>query len=394
MTEKNKLFNFNKKINWTAFLFIPLFLSLFLVYHFFHNASFQLEMFSGRSISVATYEGIDIAKRVSTFYNGIIVFILLALSFSYFIIRLKTLISQADLKLLNAVSAAGVALMFFQLLGAEISTSLHLIISIQLVIALGITLKRTWKFNDSQNTYAPLVAWIITLSFCLSFLQVQLFQLAGIQGNQSLAIFSTVFSSVLLLFYLLQQKTVAFTHEDVQGKIFITAPLAILPLLSVISTELFMILNQHDIHAPGIRIIHFGLLAIIALSMFYRRRKWRKQGIAHSTNLFDTLGRLWFPMICIGIAALATYKPIVSPTIDLFEDANRILPLQQFFDFGKIPFLDTFSSHALSDFGPGALFSLLNGYNPLGGFVYQFIIPVLVTVLIYFLVSKIKHQME
>ena len=392
MMNKSSFIKFNREADWTEFVFIPIFISLYFVYHFFQDAGFPLEMFNGRSISIATYEGIDIAKRVNTFYNGFFVFVLLSFSLAYVIARFRSMIQEIDLKSLNALSAAGICLLFFQLLGGNIQPSLHLIIAIQLFIIAGMAMKSRLKYDDSENTYAALLLWITSLSFCLFFLQVQLFQLAGINGTQSLPIFIFSFSTVLLLFYFLIQRTEPLSANAVQGKIRITAPLAFIPLLSMMSNEIYMILNQHRIYKPDIIIIYGSLLLILLVWMAYRRIIWRKKNYAEHAGLFHTLNRSWFPIIGVGIAALATYKPIVSPGIDWFEDANRILPLQQFHDFGKIPFLDTFSSHAFSDFGPGALFSFLNGYNPLGGFVYQFIIPVLVTLVIYQLVLRITEN--
>lgn len=392
MIDKNKLFRFNRETDWTEIIFIPLFFSLYLVYHFFHDSGFELEMFNGRSISVATYEGIDIAKRVNTFYNGFFVFVILAFAFTYVIARFNSIFSGKDLKLLNSISAAGICLLFFQVLGGNIQPSLHLIIAIQLLFIAGMAMKSKWNFDDGENTYTPLLVWIISLSFSLFFLQVQLFQLAGINGSQSLPIFVFSFSAVLLLFYFLTQRIEPISASSVEGKIRISAPLAFIPLLSVVSNEIYMILNQHQIHQLDIKFIFGSLLMLLVIWMAYRRKKWRKEIQTKPSDLFYSLNRSWFPILCVGIAALATYKPIVIPGIDWFEDANRILPLQQFHDFGKIPFLDTFSSHAFSDFAPGALFSFLNGYNPLGGFVYQFIIPVIVTLVIYYLVFRITEN--
>jgi len=392
MAEQSKLFIFKEDTSFRDVIFIPLFLSLFLVYHFFHDIGFQLEMFEGRSISIATAEGLDISKRVSSFYNGIIVFILLAFAFTYAIFRFRSIISEQDLKMLNAISAAGTALLVFLLFGAEMSPSIHLVMALMLVIFAGIILKLKWKFTNAEKVYTPLLVWVCTLSFSLYFLQVQLFQLAGINGTQSLPVFIVAFSSVLLLFYFIAQRTEAMTSSTVQGNIYVSFPLAFLPTLSIVTNELYMILNQHSVHSIGIKTIFYTLLTALLIWMLIRRIKWRKQNIAEQLDLQMILGRTWFPALALGISALAGYRAIVIPSVDWFEDANRILPLQQWFDFGKIPFLDTFSSHAFSDFGPGVLFSLLNGYNPLGGFVYQFFIPVIVTLVVYYLLLRVTEN--
>lgn len=392
MIEKNKLFDFKVETAIMDFIFIPLFLSLYFVYHFFHDAGFQLEMFTGRPVSVATAEALDIGKRVSAFYNGFIVFVLLTLAIAYLIKRIRPALASEDLNLLNSTSAAGLCLLLFQLVGADIAPSLHLIIAIQLVISLGIGLKQKWEFQHADNVYSILLIWIIALSFSLYFLQVQLFQLAGIKGSQSLPVFIFVFSSALLIYYFLVQRKEPFSEAIISGNFIITSPLAYLPLLSIISSEIYMILNQHEIHSPGIKIIYLSLLLLLIVWMAFKRRKINANTLPFESDPLKELTKKWFPVLSVGIAALATYRPSVPIAVDWFENANRILPLQQYFDFGKIPFLDTFSSHAFSDFGTGVLFSLLNGANPLGGFVYQFLIPVLVTLIIYQFVFRITQN--
>ncbi|MBP6335011.1 MAG: hypothetical protein KA444_06010 [Bacteroidia bacterium] len=379
----------NGKIAVREFLFIPLFFSLYLVYYLFHDAGFQLESFEGRSISIATAEGIDIHKRVSTFYRAILLFILAVPALTYLIQKSTRLLSTADLQLLNASSAAGFCLLFFHLLGADMNPSLHLILAFQFVVFIGIGLKSIWKFDDFEKIYTSLVVWIAALSFSLYFLQLQMLALSGITGTPSMPVFLGVFSASLLFFYFLVQRTKPFSAAWMQRTIQVSSPLAFIPLLSVLSTEVYMILNQHNIHTISIAPIYFTLLALLFIRMFLRNRNWKEDDSLEIINHSYTVGRTWLPILAGCIAALATYSAIVIPKIDGFEDANRVLPLQQFFDFGKFPFLDIFSSHALSDFGPGALFSILNGNNALGGFVYQFIIPVLVTLVIYYFLFRI-----
>lgn len=392
MGQQTKLFHFKEETAIRDIVFIPLFLSLYLVYHFFQDINFQLELFNGRPISTATSEAIDISKRVSSFYRGFIAFTIFCLSFTYLIFRARPFLNFQDLQLLNAVSSAGVVLFFFQILGAELLPSIHLSLAILIVVIFGAVFRSKWNFRNNDTFYLSLIVWIISLSFSLYFLQVQIFNFLGIVRPQSLPVFICVFSSVLLLYYFLLQRTQEFNSNTVKGFIFITAPLAFLPLLSIVATELYMILNQHDIYVPGNRIIYFSLLLLLLVWMAFRNIQWKKNLAKTDTGSFQTLARVWFPAIAAGIAALATYRPIVPVNIDWFEDANRILPLQQWFDFGKIPFLDTFSSHAFSDFGPGILFSLLNGSNALGGFVYQFIVPVLVTIVLYYFVFRITQN--
>ncbi|HRH64871.1 MAG TPA: hypothetical protein PLU53_01100 [Bacteroidia bacterium] len=367
-------------------IFLPIFVALYFTYLFFHNSTFPLEQFHGRSISLATSEGIDIVQRVSSYYRGIAVFFVLAVAFCYSMLRFRKNISLSDLRLFNLISVAGTCLMFFKLMGASVETSLHLVISLLFATFTGIVGKRilNWKEKE-EGEYLIVFGWLFLISVILYFLQWHLLQLFSGFYIHSIPDFTGVVTAGFLIIYFIISNKYTFTSSGVSRMIRISRPLIFIPLFSLLAFEISMILNQRGIFTGPGPLFIAGLLYLSF--RIFRLSKNTSLRVPDSEAL---LGSSWVPWILAGITGLILYKPVVAPEIDWFEDGNRILPLQQWFDFGKIPFLDTFSSHALSDWGWGALYSLLNGADPLGGFVYSFLMAAIITVLVYTLVLRIS----
>ena len=94
------------------------------------------------------------------------------------------------------------------------------------------------------------------------------------------------------------------TSSTVQGNIYVSFPLAFLPTLSIVTNELYMILNQHSVHSIGIKTIFYTLLTALLIWMLIRRIKWRKQNIAEQLDLQMILGRTWFPALALGLSLI------------------------------------------------------------------------------------------
>ncbi len=388
---QENFFFFKTSVAVRDFIFIALFYSAYITFQLFHQSDFSLGHFTGRAVSAATSEGVDIGLRTFTFYKGFLVFSLLFAGITWFIQRLGSFADLSDLRIINVTSAAGACLMYFHLMGADLTDSLFLILAIQLAALSGIILKKIFRSGFDPGLYQTLFVWLVSLTFAFYFLQLSLFHLSGNPETQSLPVFVLIGTVVLLILYLLIHQNNPLTSSRLSGNIIISTPFALIPLLSVLASEIYMVLNQREIHETGLSGIYLLLLALLSIWSLYRNYQWRKERKA-AADLSMLLFRTWFPALCLGISILATYSAFVSPLIDQFEDANRILPLQQFFEFGKIPFLDTFSSHAVSDFGTGFLYSFINGYHPLGGAVYQFIIASILTLTVYYFILNFTQN--
>ena len=377
MIQKFLLKTFPANLNYRNFIFIPVFFSFYLVLKAFNGLSYPLQNFVGRNISVATAEGIDISNRVGLFYKGIIFAFILIILFTRLIIILRQFVNEEELKIANGLSIAGICILYFELLGADMHASLNFIFALLIICLSGFVDHQLTKRENRNFTFAFL--WSTQVAFSLYFFCWQICLFLKIPTSLSTP---KILVLVGIPLYLLFTKKIALTNRWIKA----THPVVFLPLFSFLSVELFLILNQHGISLSPFIIYLTGIAWIV----FRFIRIFYKQSAAmHEAIQIDLLFRKWVPWLLTGIACVALYQPFIQPEIDWFESANSVLPLHQWFQFGKIPFLDTYSSHALSDFGFGMLYSAFNGPDPLGGFVYRFLMTALVVLIVYFFFYKI-----
>ena len=147
-----------------------------------------------------------------------------------------------------------------------------------------------------------------------------------------------------------------------------------------------MILNQHGIYLSPKIIFLTGVIVIVIKCLLIMKSK---KFLQNNEPLITLMFQKWIPWTIAGIGCVAFYQPVVQPEIDWFENANHVLPLHQWSSFGKIPFLESFSSHTFSDFGFALLYSFFNGIHPMGGFVYGFLLGIIFMIIVYFFIYKI-----
>jgi hypothetical protein len=358
-------------IPYSTFIFIPLFISVSLIFLFFSNSNLTLFHFTNRSVSAASAEGLDIALRVKIFYRAIFCFIFLMLLFTALFAKVRELIQKSDLLLINGLSAAAFTLFFFKLTGAEMNSSLYLMCSLMFVAVVGTIARKIMSGTNDQSLF--IFAWCIAISFCVHVLLYHVITTLGYTNSFTLPVTIAVCGSLLYSYYSFGSR---FNERVFRN----SKPLIFIPLFSFLSLEGAMIFNQHEKFISSW--IIFIPLVIIAFVVGLKRKQSPK-------SLQNQFYSNWVSWILAGLSCLAYYKPVIAVDIELFEHANRILPLQQWFDFGKVPLLDTFPSHAVSDFGLGWLYSFFNGADPLGGFAYWFLVIVIFVVISYLFMYRI-----
>jgi hypothetical protein len=369
---------FPPNLSYRNFIFIPLFFSLYIVFRVFEPLSFVLENFKDRPVSVATSEMIDIVKRVTLFYRAIFFLSILLLLFTRTIIIVKEYFFEKELMMMNGISLAGSCLLLFQLTGADMSASIHFIFAMLIILATGFVFHQVKE--SEEKDYATIFLWTILVSISIYFFLWQLTVFAFSKSFLSLPVVLIIFGIPI---YLLYSTRLVLSYRILKA----SQPLLYLPLLSFFSIEGFYIMNQRGHFLSPMTIFIFAFILILSLCLLqYKKYYGHHSPDSHREIIF----RYMLPVVLTGIALMAFYTPVIAHDIDWFEDANHVLPLQQWHSFGKIPFLDSFSSHAFSDFAMGLLYSIMNGFNPMGVFVYQFFITVAALLIVYFFFYKIS----
>lgn len=364
------------KIPYRNFIFIPVFFSFYIVLKSIDASDLLLTHFDERSISVATAEGIDIGARVTIFYKSLLFLGFLLFALTKLATIVQSLIPREELQLMNGLSLAGFCLLFFRILGAEVRPSMHIIFALTGILAIGSVFHQVRKRTETKYTIAFL--WSALMAISLFFLQWYLLRFTSVKFFLSLPL-TLLFSGSIL--YLFSTNIFSLNYNILRT----TYPLIFIPLLVFISMEGVMILNQRGINIQQWTIFLTGFICIISYALYsLKRYKGVHPGVSHEVTLF----RNWIPWMLAGMLCIAFYSPVVKAEMDLFETANNILPLHQWYNFGKVPFVDTFNAHTFSDFGAGWLYSVFNGLDPMGYFVYRFLVQVVVLLLVYFMIYK------
>ena len=176
---------------------------------------------------------------------------------------------------------------------------------------------------------------------------------------------------------------------DQNGILAAALPLGLVPGAHKLFVEAGNILNQHGIFLPFKRSAYLMLFYALAAGLFFliyamyarkarlRRIDWRK---------------LWYPAILVSFALINAMPQLTYGTIttDLFERANISNPINELILFGKIPFIETFSAHMMSDWLFGTLYYWLN-HDLVGSFfgLYDRILLIPNLLCLYYLLSKI-----
>ncbi|HLG35113.1 MAG TPA: hypothetical protein VI757_09555 [Bacteroidia bacterium] len=371
-----------------SFVFAPLFYSALHVFHFVRDSDFALHKITTRFVGRAAVENFSIPARVNTFYFSVLIFFasffVLAIGLKW-LIR-KKIIAPNELLIFNLSSFCGLLFLYFKLTGGEMYSSINFLFAVHAALFVLISLRNFRKGKVSRDdTDIHFFTWSVIIAFCLLFLSAKILALFGVTRDFSFTLFLAVGISLpsILFEYFIAKNSPELRIIKWADALSV---LAWIPLLSVLSDEMYMILNQRNIHGlpPGIIFLIFFFL-IVSRKYFALRKTDR----IVSADLAEILSAKYFPVLAAGIIAFALYNPIVPASQEMFESANGVLPVQQFFEFGKIPFADIFSSHMLSDFFMNFIYVFLNGYSNITFFCYDFIVDVAAAVVIYYSLKKI-----
>jgi hypothetical protein len=384
--------------NYSCFIFIALFYSLWSVYKYASTFNPELQSFPGRMIGAATLEGYDISKRIRVFYGAGALFLLSIVFFSFFAWRisgfLKDIFKTSEMKVINYTSIAGITLLFFSLWDSSVSASLALVFCIHLVTLVVLICKKIFLKNiaNTQVINIPFFAIAFVSGFSVFFLWNEIDVLFSFLPNANLnfSLFTTVVVFVALTTQLIKNKNLYESRNEINKLAFILVPFALIPLLSVFKDETYLILNKHQLYYFSPRKIYLIGLLCIAASIVYRYLIINKKPfLSAAYNISHLIANRYFPLLVLGISLFTFYTPIIQSSSEMFEAGNRILPLMEFQKFGVIPIIEKYNSHGLSELFFETIYSFFNGINGREMFIYDFFYQVLWAILVYFFLYKL-----
>jgi len=373
---------FSGKSNFIGTFFIALFGSLLIVFQYAAHADWTIHNWNG-VISWATSENLDVDRRIDSFYKAFGLFFVTFFFFLFVVNRLsKRILLENEVTILNQLSLAGCMLLFFRLIGADMTESLKLIAVIMLLVMI-YAIRDFFNTGSRKYPLSPIeLAWALSIGISLVFFDM-VFTPASVNHYN---LFLLIISSAALLFCYKAKRN--DKSDTVYRWIVSLRQVVLIPLWIVLSTEIYMILNQHHITVVPQLLLFFLLVAITVLAVV--RNYFEQKNILNpESEAAKTIFGFYFPWLLVGLVAYAFYKPVVEAPTEMFEQANPALSIQQYYEFGKLPWLQTFSSHSGADFITGFLYSMLNGFSGLSYHCYDFLVVVVYIVLLYYTLRQL-----
>ena len=368
-----------------ASLFLPFFLAAYAAYLYLNSVDLTLHDFPKRMIGIATIEGKDIAARVGMFTRSLMIFLsvfLFSLGGVSLLNRKGWLLPEAS-KILGNVAIAGLLLLVFAVFNIPVKGSLSLIISVLLLTTFASLLAFFSKSAVLRNFSAAWITVVLSLGMAFYFpLKEGLQYLAGQEQYLPLHPFLLVFGMAVIavIGWGAERGKITFYHFARAG-----IPLLFIPLLSVMSDEVYLILNNKGVFS--ITPMHLYLLGILILVLwvFMHAYKTRHSETGQPEQL---IGRVYFPILLLSLGVYTFYEPFLHVRDELFELGNPALGIQRFHLFGEIPLLETFNSHLMAELFFGFLYTFVNGFQGVEYHLYYFLNRVIYGLICYYFFRK------
>jgi hypothetical protein len=396
-----------------AFLGFSFFTALFLMSPFINvMLSFKpkIKDFSDHIISDAAVNNLDIAGRVSNYYNiftGLLLVSALVFLFLYHFVGRKTAKGTVDKRLLKKLydgSIIGISCVFasFLLINVDFSSFFVYFFCFFLLLQL--------KFG-SENSPKDLAMWIVLVSFPFTSIIFTYFDNKNFYGildhdvrineillptDLKLMFLVAVYFLVALSFWFLGKlilRRTAPEHQPNQGNVLFlaTLPLMFITIVQSLLLEIFNILNVRFGYVFSAQMKLYFLLGLLAsgLSVFCFFRLRRRVGSETGANIIN---KYYHPLILLslGLVCSQPYR-LYNPADEFFEFANHGLSVDHFFRYGSIPIVETFDAHMLSSEFFAFIYGFLNGYEPWAVFLYFGTFSIGATFLLYYIFKKVLN---
>ncbi len=360
-----------KKILAPANMLLPVLLALVPAVLLFRYFPLQLQAIQNGMLGAAGMEGVDVGRRINRFYYTGFVFAGGLVLWSYLYHKLITarLLSRASLVYVSISAALALSCGTFQLMAGAATFSLFYAFttSTLLLFLVGI-----WAKQRQHVLTWPAVAGAWMLGWSMMILLMDVAHMTGCSLQHGWVYGALAFGAVLCGLTL-------FKPARQAQWLYGLTPFLFIPCLYVLSTELFLVLNQRGIYLTTPSAFYLlGLLALVVWCIL----RWRSRATVPATRkLLSAMAGI----TAAGVFLSGLYVPILSelPT-EHFEMANRANAIMQLFRFQQVPFAEYYSSHLLDDQLPGIVYTLLNGYKAnLDFLVYHALVSVVYQMFIF-----------
>lgn len=374
-------------------VFTSLFYSLWLIISVVSSANFDIHSFSGRMIGVATMQNVDVEARVGLFYKCIFLFLASFLVFTllaYFIFKKwPAILNSIELRIINYTSIAGIFFFLFKLLNVEMYETIEVVYFLQkLMLATLLIRLLVQKENKISLQHFSI---ILSLSFAFYFFIADANNLLGYVNNPDFYIITFIIAVLLLisLNIFLNRSAVINSSKQLTLLTYSLLPLILLPFLSVLKDEIFLICKSNKIILSSQLPIYLILFIIILIWTFLRYKVGKKKELRSQKEI---VARNYFPLLIFSLTAYLSYNYYTEYYDEIFESGNVYLPIMEHQLFGTLSPVEKLNTHLLSDYFFSYMYAFFNGLNINEITLYDFILAPLSYTLYYFLVKYLTRN--
>lgn len=270
--------------------------------------------------------------------------------------------------------------MFFDLTGSSNPSSFKLVL-LFFPALLVFQLFNRYVLKGPYNNYHFIWMILLSISICI-FSREMYFLSGGKQAGSFPEAFVFSFSGLILIITILNK----LGNISFRMLFFMSLPLFLSPLISVVSDEAYLISNNYNLLLLNDEWFFIFIITLSYLVYLYIYKKFA--GVSWTTE--GSMRRFVLPFSLLGILFFLNYRPFIDQPSDLFELANPANALMRIFAFHEWPFAEFINSHLLSELFFPIVFSLINGYS--GGvefLLYNFIQLNLMVFIAWFFLSRI-----
>ncbi len=369
------------------YFIIALYLTLFPISVWLNNQALNIVDCDSILPGIATFLGVDVGKRVAIFYKSVF-FIIISVSFWSFVFyglnkkwnHLKTIFIPW-----SVLSIVGLFFLFFQLINSPQHSSERFLFIIMGTLLMFQFAKYIFKTRLLINTGVSFL-WLSVMSFSLTYpLREGLIVLFNISSFSFLLIYFFCFAGVLILMIVLSK----ITSISFRTVFIFSLPVVLFPLISFFSDELYLILNQRNIHILSPSWWYLIILVLLILLFVVYLEKLKRKAI----NIKRYLSIFVIPVTIINIIVFSYYFPFISQPTEMFELANPANAIMRIFEHGQIPIIEHLNSHMLSEIFFKFIYVLVNGFDgSLSFLIYDFFEKIVFFLLIYVFLNRFFRQ--
>lgn len=375
--------------------------------------SFNLIHFKGRTVGVSVLDGVDASFRNASYALAIGIFVLVFILVRLIANRLnyywnknkpcpnlmmeRSVLTILSVMIVTQEVLAAVAKNAGQIYDASTATWL-----IYAVVLLGSCLKVLFLGRRNLWSLTSWPTYNLQLSMALAAISLALV-IRGLVapsihlGTATYVVASLIYFCLMFIYCFRVRFLCLATGRSLNGmwRLWIQKAILIsaMPLMIVFGNELqFSLRNTINFHP---RVLSAVLIVTSMLLYFLIKLHMPKKLWSQEHKLSSLVRDYLFTVFVVSLSIIINYQPLllIGDNIDLFHIGEFVVPVQQMFQYGSLPFIDLLPTHGISDLFYQAVYKLINGGDFLETMVWNWILVVAGMTLSYLMFSRLMSPL-